>query len=434
MVFKVFYAWQSDRPNSLCRGLIRGALDQAMKTLNAELDIEEADRVEIDQDIAGVPGSPNIAETILRKIRDCDAFVPDLTFMPFEKSQRHTPNPNVLIEYGYALGTVGDQRIVGVLNEAFGLPDELPFDIRHKVFPVRYNAADDRRSEKAKAQRRSVREELASRLAGALRPIIQLPANDKDSAHDRPSGLSLIAGARAQLPTIVEQYPWNGGELGTVDKIAPDVPNYGVRIGEGSTIFLRPKSNTNRKQFSHVETRKIVGAALQPMAWQTTHNNSRRVRNSFGATVFTFDDNSPGTALTACMLTRSGELHGIDRCKLQSDRLEGGAEGPYIATGAVEKILSDSLANFLDVARNYAELSLPLEFGAGLEGVKGYRLAVDRNYHDDSRVVGFIHDNEIGITTTIDSYDCRPCDVLLPLFEKIYDCADCERPNVSSED
>ena len=120
MVFKVFYAWQSDRPNSLCRGLIRGALDQAMKTLNAELDIEEADRVEIDQDIAGVPGSPNIAETILRKIRDCDAFVPDLTFMPFEKSQRHTPNPNVLIEYGYALGTVGDQRIVGVLNEAFG--------------------------------------------------------------------------------------------------------------------------------------------------------------------------------------------------------------------------------------------------------------------------------------------------------------------------
>lgn len=88
MVFKVFYAWQSDRPNSLCRGLIRGALDQAMKTLNAELDIEEADRVEIDQDIAGVPGSPNIAETILRKIRDCDAFVPDLTFMPSRKAKR----------------------------------------------------------------------------------------------------------------------------------------------------------------------------------------------------------------------------------------------------------------------------------------------------------------------------------------------------------
>ena len=77
MAFKVFYAWQSDRPNNLCRNLIRKALDKAAALLSEDLTIEEANRsVLIDQDTQGVPGSPGVAETILEKIRSCDAFAP----------------------------------------------------------------------------------------------------------------------------------------------------------------------------------------------------------------------------------------------------------------------------------------------------------------------------------------------------------------------
>lgn len=115
MAFKVFYAWQSDRPNNLCRGLIRRALDQAKSQLNNEMEVEDAVReIEIDQDTQGVAGSPSIAETILEKIRACDAFVPDLTFVPNPEGMKVTPNPNVLIEYGYALHALSDQRIIGV--------------------------------------------------------------------------------------------------------------------------------------------------------------------------------------------------------------------------------------------------------------------------------------------------------------------------------
>jgi hypothetical protein len=44
---------------------------------------------------------------------------------------KRAPNPNVLVEYGYALARHGVQRLLLVMNTAFGSPSELPFDLRH---------------------------------------------------------------------------------------------------------------------------------------------------------------------------------------------------------------------------------------------------------------------------------------------------------------
>ena len=61
----VFYSWQSDLPNSTNRGFIQKALEKAA------LDIQKDGSVEIEpvieRDVAGIPGSPNIAETIFHK-------------------------------------------------------------------------------------------------------------------------------------------------------------------------------------------------------------------------------------------------------------------------------------------------------------------------------------------------------------------------------
>jgi hypothetical protein len=112
MSFKIFYAWQSDRPNNCNRAFIRKALDKVANDLNAELKIEDALRpmeIEVDQDTQGVPGSPNIAETILQKISESDVFVGDLTFIGFSEKKnkkgnfKKLPNPNVMLEYGFAL-------------------------------------------------------------------------------------------------------------------------------------------------------------------------------------------------------------------------------------------------------------------------------------------------------------------------------------------
>ena len=99
--FVVFYAWQSDRPERFNRYLIRFALNLAAKNISADPTV--GIRVRIDADTEGVHGHCPVTETILKKIAVCDAFVPDLTFVASTEAGKLIPNPNVMLEYGYAL-------------------------------------------------------------------------------------------------------------------------------------------------------------------------------------------------------------------------------------------------------------------------------------------------------------------------------------------
>ena len=205
MAFTVFFAWQSDRPNNLCRGLIRHALDEAASQLNEQLNIEDADReVQIDQDTQGVAGSPPITDTILEKIRNCDAFVSDLTFIPTGDGLRTTPNPNVLVEYGYALHAKSDQRIIGVFNDAFGAPVDLPFDLRHKRWPFQFHAPDNGDSDEAQTSRRAARQQLARMLTGAIEAIIDRFASVDI---DTPGPQEIEAPAGGSEPQVVADRP-----------------------------------------------------------------------------------------------------------------------------------------------------------------------------------------------------------------------------------
>lgn len=53
----------------------------------------------------------------------------DVSLINADKDGRPTPNPNVLIELGYAISFCGWDRILLVCNEEFGPIGELPFDI-----------------------------------------------------------------------------------------------------------------------------------------------------------------------------------------------------------------------------------------------------------------------------------------------------------------
>ena len=58
----IFYSWQSDLPNATNRGFIEDCLSRAIKDVKAdeELELDPC----LDRDTAGVPGSPDIANTI----------------------------------------------------------------------------------------------------------------------------------------------------------------------------------------------------------------------------------------------------------------------------------------------------------------------------------------------------------------------------------
>jgi len=137
MKINIFYSWQSDKQNSLIQEAIQLAIERIVS--GNEFKIEAA----LDRDTKDIPGSPAIAEAILSKIDQCSLFLCDVTIVTESTSKRKSPNPNVLIELGYAAARVGWDRIICVMNEVYGEPKELPFDIQHRRWPIRYKLADN---------------------------------------------------------------------------------------------------------------------------------------------------------------------------------------------------------------------------------------------------------------------------------------------------
>lgn len=132
--YKVFYSWQSG--NRTARNKIFKALDKAKEHLQ-EMGIQ----IEITQDTNGRVGTQNIDEVVLKKIRDCDIFVADVTpILETNEVDEETgikqakliPNPNVMYESGYALAMkgIGKMLFLAAIEGGQAL-NQLPFDINH---------------------------------------------------------------------------------------------------------------------------------------------------------------------------------------------------------------------------------------------------------------------------------------------------------------
>jgi hypothetical protein len=203
----IFYSWQSDLPNKTNRSFIQEALEKAIKEI-ADTDLENADRpetetrLELDKDTKGVTGSPPIVETIFGKIEKATIFVPDLTFVA-SSDKRQVSNPNVLIEYGYALKTLGHSKIIPIMNEAYGEANDrsLPFDMKHLRWPRTYNLSPDNTdSDKKRAEMKS----LVKYLVNEIRQILD---NDNSSSHTDP--LKGYVLAQEILKGENRNYLWN---------------------------------------------------------------------------------------------------------------------------------------------------------------------------------------------------------------------------------
>ena len=174
--FTVFYAWQSDTPLRFNRHLIRFALETAAKRISTDLALQIA--VRIDADTEGVLGQPPVTETILNKIADCDVFAPDFTFVATAENGKRVPNPNVMIEYGYALRAKGYSAMLPVMNAAFGAPENLPFDMGHLRHPIKFHLQPIATT----AERRTVRKSLSEEFERILRMMIESRAIDERRA------------------------------------------------------------------------------------------------------------------------------------------------------------------------------------------------------------------------------------------------------------
>lgn len=202
----IFYSWQSEHPKDVNRQFISKALKKAIEAITKEYKLDESPRLE--HDTKGIPGLPDITHTIFSKIEKSSVFVGDVSFtsISMSKADRLCPNPNVLIELGFALKALGAERVILVINDAFGSPkDNMPFNLAGRRWPVTYTLfsnADKETEKKAFL-------ELTGKLKNALKVMADNNILFSSPTITTPS----IHSDRLLFSKFLEQFPYNSNMM-----------------------------------------------------------------------------------------------------------------------------------------------------------------------------------------------------------------------------
>ncbi len=297
---KVFYSWQSDLPNSTNRGLIQTALETAVKSIRNDDSIEVEPVV--DRDTSGIPGSPDIASTIFAKIEEAYVFLCDVSIINSETQARPTPNPNVLIELGYAIKTLGSARIIMVMNTAFGMPEQLPFDLRMRRV-ITYKVPET--TEKA-----SERNQLAKKLQSALKTIFteqilstvsevnqplsigeQVLAIENDQPNQESITRKFMSNLVKQLDAIAPDFRKPVSDQMIVDSLAQTI-ELGVEFSRlAEAIALIDSSKAAMAMYKGFE--EIIGRYHTPIgfsgsSWRLAFDFYRFIGHEFFVILFSF--------------------------------------------------------------------------------------------------------------------------------------------------
>ena len=136
--FTVFYSWQMSTPIEENKQKILNCLEKAVAKLK-----NDGFGIVIDQDSRNTTRESSIDYIILQKIPNCDFFVGDITPVAKDDKEKPIPNPNVMLELGYAAKAIGWARCLLVWNEKYGNLNQAPFDIRNRSI-ISYNSTDSK--------------------------------------------------------------------------------------------------------------------------------------------------------------------------------------------------------------------------------------------------------------------------------------------------
>ena len=398
---KIFYSWQSDTPNRVGRAFIREALDVAV----SGLDVSESERPEVDQDTAGILGSPVIANTIFDKIREAAVVVADVTLTGQTRDGKRLANSNVCIELGYAIGTRGDGVLLKVMNTYYGAPGGLPFDLAHRRWPVQFQLAPDASRE----DRSNCRAALAKEFRKILQSYIEAHAPPKETF--TPATATSHNGAYWRPnENLLEHSSWRLGELSAT--YGSDVPLVYLRIWPD--MMIAPLTVRQLNDFN-VSTIEPLGGRTG--GWSYSHNR-------YGVLTFTHDRDE-GLAATT-QVFESGEIWGLNAWWLRDreDMPEGTPH--FVPSQAYEEGVRHSLDVYMQRAIEHFGYPSTIHIESGLINADGYRLAMAEMW---DRYSGRIYDN-IVTRVTVDADDRKTITLaLLQIYENMYAGARVVRPD-----
>lgn len=405
----VFFSWQSDRNATCGRNFLERALREAVKQLNRDLELISAGReLSVDRDTQGVAGSPHIVDTILQKIDACRVFVADLTFVGQRSGGKATPNPNVLIEYGWALKSKGTGAFIGVMNVAHGEPGEsnLPFDLRHLRHPLTYNLPDGATDD----QRRAEKEKLVPHLKSAIKAIL---ASTGETAEGGRTTFEPRAAVDGRGRLVRPEDPWGVIE----DRWRQTVR--AVRLAPGPVLWLRmyPKFvpdggplSLSTAQMMDMVRNTTKGLSIDPLVVGSAQDFFRR---SDGAGICVCGE-GPEQTMSLAVVLENGEFWAADRFMAEED--------PVDVRIFPESQYFELMEKCISVYRKSLQLDLPWVWEAGVEGLENKRLLpwTPRNAFS-AKPTGVSLKDVVVKRGEIHSADARPQDVLRPFVEAFYD-------------
>jgi hypothetical protein len=415
--FVIFYAWQSDRPERFNRHLIRFALNLAAKNISADSTLGV--QVRIDADTEGVHGHCPVTETILKKIAVCGAFVPDLTFVASTEASKLIPNPNVMLEYGYALNARSFSVMIPVMNTAYGAAKDLPFDMGHLRFPVRYDLPATAKN----AERRAVRKALTEELETIIRGMIA----EGVGAADR---LPFPEAAATTSPAFF--FPRNA-TIASFGK--PGEHKYKFEGDKAAYVRLFPKTSEGQPKIGRSVIKNVVHhkGSLAPMSYAITGVTSA---NDFGWACI--DPSQNTTTKNICQAFPSGELWGVTSQVFVQTQVRHFVRPDEAATAfgaiAVEKLCTRTLDSFVRVASTVMQLRPPFVVELGIVGTKGAYMGAPHPEFPNGSYYGPIRDDSL-----VRRYDLGKTDraaqreILREFFDELYDLAEVSRSEILTD-
>jgi hypothetical protein len=418
---KVFFVFQSDTPGNTGRRFVRGCLDNAVVQLKTAIkpDIEEPSEREsrealhADQGREGVTGIPDLARTIFEKIEQATAVVADVTAVSVvldEKGEvtKRNPNPNVMVELGYALKAVTDKNILMVMNTHCGGPETLPFDIDKRGWPILFNLPPNA----SKAVREKEAEKLTEKLVEYLSPILAKQAAEKTSVEEPRF---------AKAPyTFTRAVYFKPGEIlmSFGDERDGDRVDYTYQDGNAFYLRLMPNAMPDRpfrsSDLGWVLTNKM------PFALARRQSSFVEV-NDFGAIVIQPLSSTTGWIRASTQLFNSGEIWGIASWLLRDQ-----GDAKLIGQDTFEDTYRQVLARYARLMAEEMKLPLPYTVEAGAVGLDGYRVAVGDDAND---AVGPIRVPEFNISLELHDLGVATLDqTVIRISEALFRLTGYKRP------
>jgi len=176
--FKIFWSWQSDHDGKISRFFIRNCFNDAIKNISDELELETHERPELDHDVKDVDGPAVIIDSITNKIDSSDHFIADITPIARTDKGKAVPNPNVMIELGYALATMEVNEITLIANTHYYRgPDDLPFDLKGRTGVKTYELSPTASSTEIKRAKKTQTKRLERILKRAVETSLPAPTS-----------------------------------------------------------------------------------------------------------------------------------------------------------------------------------------------------------------------------------------------------------------